>query len=74
MAVMKKEIQQATLNEQENLKLESQMSSTQQRKSGKVSISAQLGLDMKQEVGPLFMIHQETQINAAICNIENQLK
>jgi hypothetical protein len=59
MALMKKEIQKAQHNEIESLNLESQMSSKYQQDEGVVSISAQLGLDMKHEVGSLFMVHQE---------------
>lgn len=40
---------------------------------GKVSISEALGLEIESGVGPLFKIHQDTQVNSAIAKLEEDL-
>ena len=41
--------------------------------SGKVSICEALGLETKAEVGPLFRVHQDNQVNSAITKLEEDL-
>jgi hypothetical protein len=41
--------------------------------NGTVSISEALGLETKSYVGPLFRIHQDTQVSSAIAQIEEDL-